>query len=92
MEACHGKEKACCKKSDVKACHGKDMKTKCDMSKCSNMTKEECAKMCDQMGCSKEEKEMCMSHYDAKGKWIGGDAKQCKSDKKECCAKDKSSH
>jgi len=92
MEACHGKEKACCKKSDVKECHGKDMKTKCDMSKCAKMTKEECAKMCDQMGCSKEEKEICMSHYDAKGKWIGGDANQCKSDKKECCAKDKSSH
>ncbi len=85
MEACHGKDKACCKKSEGQACN-KDMKMKCDMSKCAKMTKEECAKMCDEMGCSKAEKEVCMSHYDANGKWIGGDGK---SDKKECCSKDK---
>ena len=85
MEACHGKDKACCKKSEGQACN-KDMKMKCDMSKCAKMTKEECAKMCDEMGCSKAEKEICMSHYDANGKWIGGDGK---SDKKECCSKDK---
>ena len=88
MEACQGKDKACCKKSEGHACN-KDMKMKCDMSKCSKMTKEECAKMCDEMGCSKAEKEICMSHYDANGKWIGGDGK---SDKKECCSKDKGHH
>jgi K(+)-stimulated pyrophosphate-energized sodium pump len=91
MEACHGKEKACCKKDAAKECH-KDVKMKCDMSKCAKMTKEECAKMCDEMGCSKEEKEICMSHYDANGKWIGGDGKSCTSDKKECCSKDKGHH
>jgi K(+)-stimulated pyrophosphate-energized sodium pump len=88
MEACHGKDKACCKKSEGQACN-KNMKMKCDMSKCAKMTKEECAKMCDEMGCSKAEKEVCMSHYDANGKWIGGDGK---SDKKECCSKDKGHH
>ena len=88
MEACQGKDKACCKKSEGQACN-KDMKMKCDMSKCAKMTKEECAKMCDEMGCSKAEKELCMSHYDANGKWIGGDGK---SDKKECCSKDKGHH
>lgn len=88
MEACQGKDKACCKKSEGHACN-KDMKMKCDMSKCAKMTKEECAKMCDEMGCSKAEKELCMSHYDANGKWIGGDGK---SDKKECCSKDKGHH
>jgi K(+)-stimulated pyrophosphate-energized sodium pump len=88
MEACQGKDKACCKKSEGQACN-KDMKMKCDMSKCAKMTKEECAKMCDEMGCSKAEKEVCMSHYDANGKWIGGDGK---SDKKECCSKDKGHH
>ena len=91
MEACHGKDKACCKKDGAKDCH-KDMKMKCDMSKCAKMTKEECAKMCDEKGCSKEEKAKCMSHYDSNGKWIGGDGKSCKSDKKECCSKDKGHH
>jgi K(+)-stimulated pyrophosphate-energized sodium pump len=85
------KMEACCKKDGAKECH-KDMKMKCDMSKCAKMTKEECAKMCDEKGCSKEEKAICMSHYDENGKWIGGDAKSCKSDKKECCSKDKGQH
>lgn len=81
IEACHGKEKACCKKDAAKEYH-KDVKMKCDMSKCAKMTKEECAKMCDEMGCSKEEKATCMSHYDTNGKWISGDGKSCKSEKK----------
>ena len=55
---------------------------KCDMTKCANMTKDECAKMCDSLGCSAEEKEMCMSHYDANGKFIG------KEGEKSCCSKD----
>jgi K(+)-stimulated pyrophosphate-energized sodium pump len=84
MEACHGKDKACCK--------DKEMNMKCDMSKCANMTQAECAKMCDEKGCSPEEKAICMSHYGKDGKWIGGDKMECKSDKKECCSKEKGHH
>ena len=68
-KACHGEA----------SCQGKEMK--CDMSKCSKMTKDECAKMCDENGCSAEEKAMCMSHYDENGKWKGGEGK------KDCCKK-----
>ena len=57
-----------------------DMMGKCDMSKCAEMTKEECAVMCDSLGCSPEEKEMCLSHYDADGKFVA-------PAKKDCCAK-----
>ncbi|MEJ6583898.1 MAG: sodium-translocating pyrophosphatase [Crocinitomicaceae bacterium] len=69
--------------SSKKACTG-DMSTcksdsKCDMSKCSEMTKEECAAMCDSKGCSVEEKAACLANYDADGKFIG---KQCSSSKK----------
>jgi K(+)-stimulated pyrophosphate-energized sodium pump len=57
----------------------KDM-GKCDMSKCKDMTKEECAAMCDSLKCTPEQKEACLSHYDADGKFI--------ADKKDdCCAK-----
>jgi len=65
---------------DVKMeCNG-DMMGKCDMSKCKDMTKEECAAMCDSLKCTPEQKEMCLSHYDSDGKFI--------ADKKEdCCAK-----
>jgi K(+)-stimulated pyrophosphate-energized sodium pump len=73
MEACHGKDKACCK--------DKEMNMKCDMSKCAKMTQAECAKMCDAKGCSPEEKAICMSHYGKDGKWIGGEKMECKSDK-----------
>ena len=84
MEACHGKDKACCK--------DKEMNMKCDMSKCAKMTQAECAKMCDEKGCSPEEKAICMSHYGKDEKWIGGDKMECKSDKKECCSKEKGHH
>ena len=60
-------------------CDG-DMMGKCDMSKCADMTKEECAAMCDSLGCSPEQKEMCLSHYDADGKFVA-------PAKKDCCAK-----
>ena len=57
---------------------------KCDMSKCKDMTKEECAKMCDSLGCTSEQKEACLSHYGADGKFI--------ADKKaDCCAKPETS-
>ena len=52
------------------------------MTKCANMTKEECAKMCDSLGCTTEEKEMCMAHYDADGKFVA------KVGEKLCCSKD----
>ncbi len=58
-----------------------DKDTKCDMSKCATLTKDQCAAMCDSMGCTAEEKAMCMAHYDKDGKWIGGECK----DEKDCC-------
>jgi K(+)-stimulated pyrophosphate-energized sodium pump len=66
---CCAKKEMC---ADKKACapHGEGNMV-CDMSKCAEMTKEECAAMCDSMKCSAEEKEMCLSHYDENGKWIG---------------------
>jgi K(+)-stimulated pyrophosphate-energized sodium pump len=64
-------------------CSG-DMMGKCDMSKCKDMTKEECAKMCDEKGCSAEEKAICMAHYGKDGKWIGGNGNEC-TKKKACC-------
>jgi K(+)-stimulated pyrophosphate-energized sodium pump len=52
MECCEGGSAAC-----------GDMKNmKCDMTKCANMTKEECAAYCDSVGCSAEEKEYCQMH------------------------------
>ena len=70
---------------DKKECKGEtccsDKEMKCDMSKCSKMTKDECAKMCEEKGCSDEEKAICMSHYDENGKWKGGEGK------KDCCKK-----
>jgi K(+)-stimulated pyrophosphate-energized sodium pump len=86
-ENCHAAQAGHCK-GDKKechgeaSCHGKEMK--CDMSKCSKMTKEECAKMCDEKGCSEEEKAICMAHYDENGKWKGGDGSKC-TEKKACC-------
>ncbi|MBI2258926.1 MAG: sodium-translocating pyrophosphatase [Flavobacteriia bacterium] len=66
---------------------------KCDMSKCAEMTKEECAKVCDSIGCSAEEKEICMAHFDENGKFIGKEncEKECKSKKKDCCSSKKES-
>ena len=70
--------------SDNKMCHEGAMNTKCDMSKCAEMTKDECANMCDVEGCSPKEKAMCMAHYGKDGKWLG-DANKCSEDKKACC-------
>ncbi len=68
-KACHG-EKSCDKKA---ACSNKSecKKGGCDMSKCSEMTKDECAAMCDANGCSPEQKAKCMAMYDKEGKFIG---------------------
>ncbi len=45
--------------------------SKCDMSKCATMTKDECAAMCDKNGCSPEDKAKCMAMYDETGKFKG---------------------
>ena len=62
---------------------------KCDMSQCSKITKEECAKMCDSKGCSPEEKAKCLSNYGEDGKWIGNKKGECESENsnKDCCKK-----
>ena len=60
----HGFKKECSMGGEAGACcHGKAMgEMKCDMSKCMNMTKEECAAYCDSMKCSPEEKAACLEH------------------------------
>jgi K(+)-stimulated pyrophosphate-energized sodium pump len=65
-----------------------DMMSKCDMSKCASMTKEECAKMCDEKGCTPEEKSYCMGMYGADGKFVGAkcDMNKCMNMSKEACA------
>ncbi len=50
---CSGMKKECCAGA---------MEMKCDMSKCAQMTIEECAAYCDSMKCSPDEKAMCMEH------------------------------
>jgi len=80
-------------KSKMECCGGKMhcegmSNMKCDMSKCANMTKEECAAYCDKMGCSPAEKEFCLKH--CKG---APEASVCmpgcnlKCTSKEACAK-----
>ncbi|MDG1332082.1 MAG: sodium/proton-translocating pyrophosphatase, partial [Crocinitomicaceae bacterium] len=87
--ASHGAKTECCAEkkgcdSDKSSCSD----SKCDMSKCSEMTKEECAAMCDEKGCSPEEKAKCMAMYDDNGKFIGGtcDMSKCSEMTKEECA------
>ena len=61
--------------------------SKCDMSSCAKMNKEECAKMCDSMGCDSTERAHCMSMYNDKGEFVGpcmaSCGKKC-SNKEEC--------
>jgi K(+)-stimulated pyrophosphate-energized sodium pump len=78
--SCSGQEASC--HGANAQCHEGNMNTKCDMSECSKLSKEECAKMCDAKGCSAEEKAMCMAHYDENGKWIGK-----ANEKGTCCDK-----
>ena len=78
--SCSGQEASC--HGANAQCQEGNMNTKCDMSECSKMSKEECAKMCDAKGCSAEEKAMCMAHYDENGKWIGK-----ANEKGACCDK-----
>ncbi len=61
-KSCSKEEKCCKKESDKECCAGEE-KMSC-MSKCSGMTKEECAAMCEEKGCSEEEKAKCMAQFD----------------------------
>jgi K(+)-stimulated pyrophosphate-energized sodium pump len=64
---------------------GEKKEMKCDMSKCADMTQEECAAMCDSLGCSEEEKSMCLKHAKG-GSCMQGCEHGCKS-KDECAEK-----
>jgi len=96
MEQCHGKME--CKGANM-TCDphkkGEYMIGKCDMRKCAEMSKEECAAMFDSLKCTPEEKEMCLAHYGKDGKFIGGGEhhgeEKCCSGKSEHCA-DKKGH
>ena len=63
------KDEKCSKEESDKACCDKEEKMSC-MSKCSEMTKEECAAMCEEKGCSDEEKAKCMAQFDQSGEDI----------------------
>ncbi len=54
------------------SCSDKDLK--CDMTKCMQMTKEECAAYCDLNKCSPEQKAICMQHA---GTAVSGEKKAC---------------
>jgi K(+)-stimulated pyrophosphate-energized sodium pump len=54
----HGQKTECC-------APGMDMDS-CDMDKCMNMTKEECAAYCDSMQCTPEQKEHCLKMREEK--------------------------
>jgi len=72
-------------KEKMECCEGMNQEMKCDMSKCAEMTQEECAAMCDSLGCSAEEKTMCMKHAKG-GDCMTGCAKGCKT-QEECLEK-----
>lgn len=55
--------------AEMMAAHSNMDMSKCDMSLCKTMTKEQCAAYCDSVGCNAEEKEACQSMYDADGKF-----------------------
>jgi K(+)-stimulated pyrophosphate-energized sodium pump len=53
------------------------MNVKCEMSKCMQMTKEECAAYCDQNKCTPEQKAICMAHAGTAPAGVTGEAKAC---------------
>jgi K(+)-stimulated pyrophosphate-energized sodium pump len=65
-----------------------DKASKCDMSKCATLTREQCAAMCDSLKCSPEEKAKCLANFGKDDKWIGGEKDCCqgKSQKHEGCS------
>ncbi len=74
----------CHNKMEINSCQhaGGQMMGNCDISKCAEMTKEECAKMCDSLQCTPEQKETCLSHYDSEGKYACNHAKN----ENKCCS------
>ena len=75
-----GSKDSCDSKKD--ACHAN---TVCDMSGCADMSLTECMAVCDSLECTTEEREIFAKHYDAEGKWIGGEMTEaCHAHKKEC--------
>ena len=89
----------CCKKKEIvtKACCNEDANAtavnavdygNCDMSKCAEMTKEECATHCDEMGCTPEQKANCLALYGEDGQYIGA-KKSCQggASKAKACSK-----
>ncbi len=71
----NGEKMECCAVDSMDMDHC-GMMGNCDMSKCMNMTKEECAVYCDSMKCTPEQKAMCQSMYGADGKF---DMAKCKA-------------
>jgi K(+)-stimulated pyrophosphate-energized sodium pump len=72
----------CCKKERVEMaeCHHGNhgaMIGKCDMNKCSSMSKEECAAYCDSMGCDSTQKAKCLNMYNEKGEFVGPCMSSC---------------
>ncbi|NDC31281.1 MAG: sodium-translocating pyrophosphatase [Bacteroidetes bacterium] len=81
----NGAKTECCAMDSMDMSHC-EMMGNCDMSKCVEMTKEECAAYCDSMKCSPEQKEMCQSMYGADGKFDMEKCKAiCKSKMSEAC-------
>ncbi len=86
-----GAKDACCSdnKTEMHACgHHKGMNaknSKCDISVCATMNKEQCAKMCDSLGCDSAEKAHCMSLYNDKGEFVGECMSSCG---KKCISKE----
>ena len=81
----NGAKTECCAMDSMDMSHC-EMMGNCDMSKCVEMTKEECAAYCDSMKCSPEQKEMCQSMYGADGKFDMEKCKaMCKSKMSEAC-------
>ncbi|MGQ0828066.1 MAG: sodium/proton-translocating pyrophosphatase, partial [Bacteroidota bacterium] len=67
--------------------------TNCDMARCMNMTKEECAAYCDSVGCTPEQKAICVEHAGMSDELLArgmGEGKSCcaKKEAKSCCKKD----
>jgi K(+)-stimulated pyrophosphate-energized sodium pump len=80
----HGEKMECCAPAAEEDCHM--MMGKCEMSKCMEMTKEECAAYCDSVGCTPAEKEKCMSMYGADGKFDKAKCMEmCKGEKAGAC-------
>lgn len=53
------------------------MNMKCDMSKCMQMSKEECAAYCDMNKCTPEQKAICMEHAGTAKAGATGEVKAC---------------